>query len=125
MKTGIVLVAHGSPSQSANEELLQIVKLLETTGEYQVIQPAYLESAEPDIPTGIELCIDRGAEQILVVPYFLLAGTHAREELPRYVALARKKHSSVPIRLAETIGYHPALAEIILDRIKELKTADH
>ncbi|MFC4766363.1 sirohydrochlorin chelatase [Effusibacillus consociatus] len=124
MKTGVVLVAHGSREPSANEELVRIAELLNQDPDYQIVQPAYLELAEPDIPTGIDLCVKKGADRVIVVPYFLLAGSHVREDLPRLVADASARHPGIPIRLVESLGYHPVLTDIVLDRVNAVLTSD-
>lgn len=120
VKTGIVLVAHGSRKRSANQELLRIAELLAVDFEDSIVQPAYLELAEPDIPTGIGMCIEQGAGRVIVVPYFLLPGSHVREDIPQFVAEASARHPEVPIRLVRAMGYHPVLADIILDQVDAL-----
>ncbi len=120
MKTGIVLVAHGSPEPSANRELFQIAEFVREDGQYPIVQAAFLELAEPDIPTGIDLCIEQGAERVIVVPYFLLTGSHVQQDLPKWVGDAARKHPDIPIRVAESLGYHPILNEIVLERVDAL-----
>ena len=45
----------------------------------------FLELAEPSIPDGIQRCIDAGATEVVVVPYFLSAGRHVSEDIPAEV----------------------------------------
>ena len=65
---------------------------------------AFLELAEPSIPDGIEACIQAGAEEVIVLPYFLSAGRHVQEDIPREVAGKQQEHPRIPIRLAPYLG---------------------
>ena len=43
---------------------------------------AFLELAEPSIPQGLAQCLALDAEEIIVFPYFLAAGTHVADDIP-------------------------------------------
>lgn len=122
MKTGVVLVSHGSRLPSANEELWRVARLLNREGEYRVVQPAYLEWAEPDVAAGIDICVAKGADRVIVVPYFLLSGTHVRKDLAELAEEAKRRHPEVTVLLAKELGMHPVLTDIILDRIDAVRS---
>ena len=74
-------------------------------------------------------CVAAGAEDITVIPYMLSPGRHATQDIPRLVAEAVQKHSGVAFRVAEPLGLHPGLAEVVLERVRKasqerLRTAD-
>ncbi|BCJ85762.1 sirohydrochlorin chelatase [Effusibacillus dendaii] len=124
MKTGIVLVAHGSREEAANRELQQVADWLAQANPSFMVQPAYLELAEPDIPTAIDRCAERGAERLVIVPFFLLAGSHVKEDIPRIASEAQDRYPAIPIKVAAPLGYHSALADIVADRIDDLLAAE-
>ena len=112
----LLLVAHGSRRESSNEEVRQLTAQLEARAgkRYQSVNCAFLELAEPSIPDGIEACIQAGAEEVIVLPYFLSAGRHVIEDIPREVAGKQKEHPQIPIRLAPYLGSAEGITELLL-----------
>ena len=112
----MLLIAHGSRRKASNEEVRELARRVEKMPQspYARVIPAFLELAEPDIPTGIALCEETGAKDVIVVPYFLSAGRHVAEDIPREVEEAAKAHPNLRIRLAEHIGQHDAMPDLLL-----------
>lgn len=121
--TAIVLIAHGSRQEGANRDLLELAdRLSRGTGpKKDVIEPAFLELAEPDLATAAARCVARGARRVLIVPYFLSLGVH----LVRDLAAAREelafRHGGVDFILGAPLGPHPLLDELVRLRIDELR----
>jgi sirohydrochlorin ferrochelatase len=111
----LLIVAHGSRKQSSNDEvrsLAQGINIDET--EYDFVECAFLELAEPSIPDGLERCIERGAHEIVVMPYFLAAGRHVSEDIPKEVSPVIEKYRDVQIRITPHLGASPRMTDIIL-----------
>ncbi|GIM48246.1 sirohydrochlorin cobaltochelatase [Collibacillus ludicampi] len=121
LHTGIVIIAHGSRSDEANQDVMYIGKALREQGYYKVVEVGYLELARPDVLTAIDTCVSKGANHVIVIPFFLLAGTHVQEDLPALMEQARAKHPDVIIQMGRHLGFHQQLVEIILDRITDAK----
>jgi len=117
-RTGILLIAHGSPVQQANEDLLAVVGELRTRGRYDLVEPAYLEGASPSIPEGIRSCVEQGAERVVAIPYFLLPGGHVTLDLPAFMEEARTAYPDVEFALGRPLGDHPLLAEVVRERLE-------
>jgi len=117
MKTSLLLVAHGSRRQSSNDEVREVAsRMAARAGEaVHEVSPAFLELAEPSIPDGILGCLDRGADRVVVVPYFLSAGRHVVTDIPQEVDKARAVRPDAAIRIAPYLGSAGALTEILLD----------
>jgi sirohydrochlorin ferrochelatase len=117
--TAVLLIAHGSRHAPANDDLHQLVARLMEEGAYPIIEAAFLELAEPDIPAGADRCVARGAQRVLMVPYFLSAGVH----LLRDLAVARdelaRRHPAVEFRLGPPLGPHPLLERLVRERIRQ------
>jgi sirohydrochlorin ferrochelatase len=112
----LLLVAHGSRREASNEEVRQLaVQLGVHAGDrYQSVNCAFLELAEPSIPDGIEACIQAGAEEVIVLPYFLSAGRHVSEDIPREVAGKQQEYPEIPIRLAPYLGSTAGITDLLL-----------
>ena len=70
--TAIVIFAHGSSVESANDAVRTVSKTVAATGGFDLWETAFLEMGKPDLPAAVECLIARGAEKIVVLPYFLM-----------------------------------------------------
>ena len=77
----LLIVAHGSRRQASNEEVRALARRLAAAQHPDIgeIEVAFLELAEPSIADGLTNCVNKGAKEIAVFPYFLAAGTHVAE----------------------------------------------
>ena len=58
--TAVLLIAHGSRHTPANDDLHGLVKRVVASGQYAIVEAAFLELAEPDIPSAGDRCVARG-----------------------------------------------------------------
>jgi sirohydrochlorin ferrochelatase len=119
MKTALLLIAHGSRNAEANDDLHHLAVELRQRGEYALVEPAYLELAEPDIAGGAARCVAQGAERVVLLPYFLSAGVHVRRDLASARAELSCAYPHVEFRLAEALGPHPLLLDIVSERARQ------
>ena len=70
--------------------------------------------AEPSIPDGIQQCIDAGATEVVVVPYFLSAGRHVSEDIPAEVKIKQDEHPGVRICISDYLGNAEGIIELLL-----------
>lgn len=117
--TAVLLIAHGSRRASANEDLFRLAELVRQRGAAAVVECAFLELAEPTIEQGAAACVGRGAQRVLLVPYFLSAGQHVTGDLQRFREELSRTHPGVEFVVCPPLGLHPALLEAVLDRIRE------
>ena len=118
-----MLIAHGSREPSANADLHALAARLDAAGEYPIVEACFLELADPDIPTGGDRCVARGAIQVLMIPYFLSAGVHLRRDLTAARAELSRRHPRIEFRLGPPLGPHPLLDSLVAARIRELEEA--
>lgn len=117
--TAVLLIAHGSRLAAANADLLQLAEQLRSRFPGHVIETAYLELTEPTIPQGAERCVALGATRVLLLPYFLSAGTHVTEDLHRYRAQFAERWPNHHFGLCPPLGLHPLMLDILCDRLNE------
>jgi sirohydrochlorin ferrochelatase len=119
-KTAVLLIAHGSRQHAANDDLHGLAERLTATGAYPIVEACFLEPAEPDIMTGGDRCVSRGATLVLMVPYFLSAGVHLERDLTGARDESSRRHPDVDFRLARPLGPDPLLDQLVVERIREL-----
>ena len=118
-RTALLLIAHGSRRAEANADLEHLAADLHRRSEYAHVQVSYLELAEPTITAGAELCVRAGADDVVMLPYFLSPGVHVTEDLTKAKADLAARFPAVTFRLAPPLGRHPLLAEIVRQRAAE------
>lgn len=122
-RTAVLLIAHGSRRAEANADLFALADRLAGLGEFPIVQASFLELAEPDIPTGGGLCVERGATRVLLVPYFLSAGVHLRRDLTAARADLAERYPGVAFHLGPALGPHALLDRLVLARARETESA--
>lgn len=119
MTQAVLLIAHGSRRAAANQDLVELATLLKARSHYEIIEVSYLELAEPTIPSGGHRCVERGATEVLMLPYFLSAGAHVTSDLEGFRADLAAAHPQVSFKLCPHLGLHPLMIEIVLGRLRE------
>ncbi len=123
MKTAILLMAHGSRIPEANDAVHDIAAMVKKMTGYDIVEVSFREQHLPNIQQGIDNCVAKGAERVLLVPYFLFIGAHVQEDLPEEMAQARQRHPQVEFAMGRHLGVHRKLAEVVVERIAEGLTA--
>jgi len=116
--TGFVVFAHGSRVESANQAVRDVASKMAAGGD-RMVEAAFLELGMPDLSGATELLIARGAQRIVVVPYFLTLGTHMQRDLPRLAQEASRAHGDIEMQVTAPLDGHPALVQALLDRASE------
>lgn len=112
---GMIVVGHGSRSKDARDVFSKIVEGFRESMSIEV-EGCFMEISEPFIPETINKMYSRGIKEITVVPCFLFSGIHIREDIPQILIAEKNKHAGLKISMAQPIGYHEAIVEILKDR---------
>ena len=64
-------------------------------------------------------CVELGAQLVILLPYFLSAGVHVQRDLAEACRRLTEQHAGVDFRLAEPLGRHPLLLDVVLERCSE------
>ncbi len=122
-KIAVLLLGHGSRADGANDGMHRVAEALRKCGEYDIVEMGFMIRNFPSIEDGAAACVRRGADMVLMVPYFLHTGLHLIEDLPDAVPHLEKLHPGVRFVLGQPMGLHPKLVEIVEDRIRECRVA--
>ena len=118
----LLLMAHGSRRPEANADLDHVAAALRPRGHYGLVEVSFLELAEPSIAAGGAACVAAGATVVTMLPYFLSPGVHVRDDMAALRAELAARFPGVIFRLAEPLGRHPLLLEIVEQRAREAET---
>ncbi len=117
--TGIVIVDHGSRRAESNAMLLSVVQQYQTHSPCAIIEPAHMELASPTLAQAFTRCVERGAQRVIVHPYFLLPGRHWESDIPRLAAQAAARHPRIQYLVTAPVGLHPLMAQVIQTRVQQ------
>ena len=113
MKQGIVLLAHGSKDPEWSRPFERLAASVEKKLPAVAVALAYLEHG-PSLAEALAALVAKGAGSIRLVPVFLGAGGHVREDIPRLVAAA---NSPVKVVVDPPIGEQAPVVEAIASAI--------
>lgn len=117
--TGVIVVDHGSRLEAANALLHRVCRMYAERTGMPIVEPAHMELAEPTVGQAFGRCVERGAKEIVVLPYFLSPGRHSMKDIPRFAAEAAAAFPGVAYRIAEPLGLDPCMADIMHRRVRE------
>lgn len=120
--TGIVVFGHGSSVASANDAVGVVAEGAAREGGWQRYETAFLECA-PRLEDAVGKLVGAGADDILILPYFLTLGIHLQRDLPLLVAGLTARFG-VRVRVAPPLDGHPALSKMLVDRSLEMLTQE-
>lgn len=121
VKKAVLFVGHGSRLEKGNEEVREFIartkRLVNST---VLVETCFLEFASPNIEEGIELCVEKGAQEIHVIPIILLHAGHSKLHIPAEIEHAREHFPHIEFTYGQTIGIHDEIFEILKARLMEI-----
>jgi len=118
----VLFISHGSHSSKTEEEVRAFVRQLKQRSSTPICEYAFLEIAHPTIPEGIDICVEKGAREIIILLNFLNAGRHVDEDIPKIIQDAKTKHPGVHFRITDPVGQHEQIIGLFLDMIDKHST---
>jgi sirohydrochlorin ferrochelatase len=103
--------------ESANDAVRAVAAAAAREGAWDLYETAFLECA-PRLDAAVAKLVARGAEKIVVLPYFLTLGIHLRRDLPKLVEALTREHG-IPIGVTPPLDGHRELSRILASRARE------
>jgi len=116
--TGIIVFAHGSRIEPANQAVRSAAADLARAGDYPIVEAAFLELGRPGLEEAADRLVARGVERIVIIPYFLTPGLHLERDLPPLIERISKKNKNIQILVTASLDGHPGVVQILTDRAR-------
>ena len=117
-KSALVLFAHGSRDPKWAEPFEAIQALIRAQAPDMPVELAFLELMQPGIQACLGDLAKQGVKRISIVPIFLAAGRHLREDLPALIDPIQKQYPDLVIKVSAPIGdipeFQSAIAKLAL-----------
>ena len=140
---GLLIVAHGSPSQQWNASVLELRDQVKQAlnerrdNPFSAVQVAFMEFAQPSVDSVMRDFERNGIQNVYALPIFVIPSAHTLFELPAILGLyydpevvQRLEEEGVTIvrtnmhiTLGPTLSKGDLLDEVMLDRVSELSTS--
>ena len=117
-KSSLILFAHGSRDPKWAEPFKAIQSLIRAQAPALRVELAFLELMQPGIQECLSNLVKQGVKRVSIVPIFLAAGRHLREDLPALIAPIQQQFPDLVIDVSAPIGEIPefqaAIAKLAL-----------
>ena len=121
--TCVLLIGHGSREAAGNAEFQVVVASYRAAHPELRVESAYIELARPLLGEALDT-IAKAARRIVVVPLFLFASGHVKNDIPLAIDDARRRFPSVEIVAAPPLGVHPVLVHLAWSRASSAMADD-
>ncbi|MBN2239897.1 MAG: precorrin-8X methylmutase [Dehalococcoidales bacterium] len=123
MKTGAVILCHGSRGLKAVREVPEIMEHLVTEVSSMlpsgiIVAWGALQFNQPDLNEAVATLIKTGTKRIIVMPYFLFSGNHITEDIPEAVDELKKQYPECMFVMTKPMGMESTFPSYIAQRIR-------
>jgi sirohydrochlorin ferrochelatase len=114
----VILIGHGSRAEGADDDMERIAEGVRAKigG---MVETCRMSGRGIPFDKVFERCVDQGAREVIVLPYFLHFGIHLREDIPEILRKAADRHPDVRLVLGKHLGCNDALVTLVAKRIGE------
>jgi precorrin-8X/cobalt-precorrin-8 methylmutase len=121
LKTGVIILAHGSRNEGEVSEILgEVSRTVKVWLSPEIeVMGAAMQFNHPDLEEAIELLVKQGVKRVVIMPYFLFQGIHPTRDIPNCIEVIRQTNPEVEFVLANTLGVDKHLANLVVKRIQE------
>ncbi len=113
MSKAVILFGHGSRDPLWRLPMETVATRLRALQPGTAVRCAYLELEAPDLPAAAAELIAAGARHVTILPMFLGAGRHVREDLPVLVRGLEAAHPEVAFVLQKPVGEDGRVLDLI------------
>jgi len=116
-KQAIILLGHGSRVPDAGRHMEQVAAGLKSMYGYELVEICYMSRLGPHLPETFAKCVEMGATDVMVIPYFLHDGLHLVLDIPEMLQELAGKYPEVGVVLGQNLGFDETLVELVERRI--------
>jgi sirohydrochlorin ferrochelatase len=119
MVTAVIILGHGSRREGAGDPLRGLAAAVGQGSGYAAVEHAFIQYATPTLPEAVDRSVLRGAERIVIVPFFVQPGNHVSKDIPDLVGRLQKRYPQVRFAVTDHVGSHPLMSAIVKDLVEK------
>lgn len=117
--TTLVFLGRGALVPEANADHVRLARMHYEEGGWRDVEHCFIQVTQPSLPEGLDRAYANGARQILVMGHWLFPGvlrTWTHQQSSEWAA----RHPDAEVRIAEVIGDCDELAQVVIERYREM-----
>ena len=118
-KTGVLIFTHGSRVKEGNDMMLALVEKLRRQFQTDLIVPCFMELGKPLIPVAIKKLVRQGCTHIFGYAFFLVPGSHLKEDIPFIFEQTLKKHPGVTWEISPPMMADPMMVDFVAKHLEQ------
>lgn len=116
-KSAIILLGHGSRVPDAGKHMEKVAAGLKGKYGYDMVEVCYMSRLGPHLPEIFKKCMEQGATDVMVIPYFLHDGLHLVLDIPEMLQELACEYPNVKVVLGKNLGFDEILVDLVERRI--------
>lgn len=118
-RTSVLILGHGSRRREANAEFEALVEGFRRRHAGLTVDHAYIELAEPLLGPALAAAATRRPGRVVLLPLFLFAAGHVKDDVPRALSSARGAFPDVWFTAGRALGVAREVLSLALSRAAE------
>lgn len=115
----VLLIGRGSSDPAVKKDLKKIAMQLKHLHPFKRVEVCFMYGASPNLAEGLDIAIKSKHKQVFIIPYLLFTGILKSRVSKRIDQL--QKQTDQQLILCESLGYHPNLVDVLVERANELQ----
>ena len=111
--THVILFCHGSSNPLWAAPFRELTTELQAKYGANQVHLGFLELSEPNLETLVRKIAQSGPGHVKVLPVFLSAGKHLREDVPPLLVKFGEEYQDLTFELLEPVGRQPAFITML------------
>jgi len=115
----LIIAAHGSRKKESNLEVASLASRVskKAAGSFEKVEHAFLQIAEPLLEKKIDELVQKGAEKIVIFPFFIGSGSHILVDIPALVKKAQLIYPHVELKVTRHLGKIEEIEDVIIREV--------
>ncbi len=113
----LFVIGHGTRSAGGADELRRFAAAVAARRPTTPVGAGFIEFMAPGLDEALDALVATGVFEVVAVPLVLLGAGHLKDDGPMALARARRRHQGVSFRYARDFGVHPAVLEVVAERV--------
>ncbi|MEN6621229.1 MAG: precorrin-8X methylmutase [Smithella sp.] len=118
-RKAVILMGHGSRMPGADSGMEQVTRSIREKYKDFMIETCSMSLLGPRFGEIFEQCVAKGAQKVIVIPYFLHFGAHMQEDIPEILIEKAGLFPDVKLIMGKHLGFDEKLTELVVKRIAE------
>src|SRR5690349_18477647 len=77
----VILIGHGSLRAGAGAAMIRLAERAHAAGVAPIVSAGFLNYSQPTFGEALAGCVENGATEVIIQPYFLIPGKYVRSDL--------------------------------------------